>query len=37
MQTQENKLEASLVILPFHVKSQGRDLRFFIILFHESL
>ncbi|HET9240074.1 MAG TPA: response regulator [Oligoflexus sp.] len=30
MQTQENKLEASLVILPFHVKSQGRDLRFFI-------
>lgn len=30
MQTQENKLEASLVILPFHVKSQDRDLRFFI-------
>jgi chemotaxis signal transduction protein/BarA-like signal transduction histidine kinase len=28
--TQDNKLEASLVILPFHVKSQGRELRFFI-------
>lgn len=28
--TQDNKLEASLVILPFHVKSLGRELRFFI-------
>jgi len=28
--TQDNKLEASLVILPFHVKSLNRDLRFFI-------
>jgi chemotaxis signal transduction protein/CheY-like chemotaxis protein len=28
--TQEEKLEASLVILPFHVKFLGRELRFFI-------
>ncbi len=28
--SQENRLESSLVILPFHVKSLGRELRFFI-------
>jgi chemotaxis signal transduction protein/CheY-like chemotaxis protein len=28
--TQDSKHEASLVILPFHVKSLGRELRFFI-------